>query len=81
MPLEPQNFGRRAEDKGMESPMIMLARIDERVKNIGEKLTVHMVSFEEHKIDDSEKFDSVNKWVWIGVGIVGTLQVLVLCKH
>ena len=64
-----------------ESQGIVLARIDERVKSINEKMTFHMASFEEHKIDDSEKFDSVNKWVWIGVGIVGTLQVLVLCKR
>ena len=58
-----------------------LTRIDERTKNINEKLVAHMVSFETHKIDDESNFKSVNKWIFIGVGIVGTLQFVGLFLH
>lgn len=74
-------INRRAEDNGGESPKVILARIDERVKNMNEKLVVHMVSFETHKIDDEANFKSVNRWIFIGVGIIGTIQVLILAKH
>ena len=61
---------------GTESNEIILARIDERVRNINDKLVAHMVSFETHKVDDEGNFRSVNRWVWIGIGIVSTLQVV-----
>jgi len=67
---------RRASDKGIESNDVILARIDERVKNISDKLVSHMVSFETHKVDDEGNFKSVNRLVWIGVGIISTLQVV-----
>ena len=61
---------------GTESNEIILARIDERVRNINEKLVAHILSFETHKVDDEGNFRSVNRWVWIGIGIVSTLQVV-----
>ena len=64
-----------------ESNETLLARIDERVKNISDKMTIHMVSFEEHKIDDNKKFDGLNQKVWIGVGIIGTIQFISMFIH
>lgn len=59
-----------------------LARIEERVKNMNDKLTFHLVSFEEHKKEDNSNFKSINRWVFIGVGIIGTLQFVILAtKH
>lgn len=72
---------RRAQDTGEESPEVILARIDERVKNMNEKLVVHMVSFEEHRHEDDKNFARIYKLVWIGVGVMGCIQFLILGKH
>ena len=72
---------RRADDSQGDSPEVLLARIDERTKNMNDKLVAHMVSFETHKIDDEKNFQNINKWIFIGVGIIGTIQVLILAKH
>lgn len=80
---------KRISDDGGENLAVVLARIDERVKflkdeisSLGAKMTVHMVSFEEHKIDDNKNFKNVNWWIAIGVGIVGTLQTItIIIKH
>lgn len=73
---------RRSEDSGSENPEIILARIDERVKNINEKFTVHMVSFEEHRKEDEKNFSGIYKLVWAGGGIFGFVSFLVLVfKH
>lgn len=69
---------KRAEDNGEENPEIILARIDERVKNMNEKLTVHIVSFEEHRKEDDKNFGGIYKLVWIGVGVIGAVQFLIL---
>jgi hypothetical protein len=72
---------RRAEDRGEESPETVLARIDERVKNISEKLTVHMVSFEVHKVDDDKNFSRITWLLGIGAGIMGTVQFIGFMIH
>lgn len=73
---------RRSEDNGGENPEIILTRIDERVRNMNEKLTLHMVSFEEHRKEDDKNFAGLYKWVFIGVGVVGALQFVVMAvKH
>ncbi len=69
------------EDRGQESPQVILARIDERTKNMNEKLVAHMSSFETHKIDDDNNFKSIYRWVFIGVGIIGTLQFIGIMLH
>ena len=51
-----------------ESQQTIIARIDERTKNINDKLTIHMMSFEEHKKDDNDKFDFINKTIWMVSG-------------
>ena len=66
---------------GTESNEIILARIDERVRNINDKLVAHMVSFETHKVDDEGNFRSVNRLVWIGVGIISAIQFFGLMLH
>lgn len=77
-----EKWGKRIEDKGQESLQVMLARIDERTENMNDKLVAHMVSFESHKVDDDKNFKGLYKWVFIGVGIVCTLQFVVLAtKH
>ena len=72
---------RRSEDKGIESPEAVLARIDERTQNINEKLVAHMVSFEVHKVDDDKNFRGLYKTVYIGVGIVLALQFVGFMIH
>jgi hypothetical protein len=75
-------WGRRMEDKGQESPQVILARIDERVKTINEKLTVHIVSFEEHRKDDEKNFGGLYKTVYTGVGIALAIEFVVsIFKH
>lgn len=73
---------RRAEENGEEGPEVILARIDERVKNMNEKLIFHMVSFEEHKKEDDKNFSGLYKFAYIGVGAVGLLEILIsVFKH
>lgn len=73
---------RRAEDNGGESPDVVLARIDERVKNMNDKLVIHIVSFEEHRKEDDRNFAGIYKLVWIGVGVLGCIQFFILAtKH
>lgn len=73
---------KRAEDNGSESPDVILGRIDERVKNMNEKLTFHMVSFEEHKKEDDKNFNGLYKIAWGGAGIFGFVSFLILIfKH
>jgi hypothetical protein len=79
--MQNRQWGRRVDDKGQESPQVMLARIDERTKNMNDKLVAHMVSFETHKVDDEGNFKSVNRLVYIGVGIVVTLQFVGFMLH
>jgi len=79
MPMN--EWGRRMEDKGQDSPQVMLARIDERTKNMNDKLVAHMVSFETHKVDDEKNFSRVNWFIAIGVGIIGTLQFIGFMTH
>jgi len=69
---------RRLQDEGKEEPEVILARVDERVKNMNEKVTLHMVSFEEHKKEDDKNFAGLYRLVWIGVGILGTFQFIIL---
>lgn len=69
---------RRSEDSGGENPEIILARIDERVKNMNDKLTVHMVSFEEHKKEDDKNFNGLYKLAWMGGGVVSFISFLIL---
>lgn len=70
-----------AQDQGRESPEIILARIDERVKNMNDKLLLHIVSFEEHKKDDDKNFGGLYKTVYTGVGIVVAIQFVLLLTH
>lgn len=73
---------RRSEDDGGEAPETILARIDERVKNINEKLTLHMTSFEIHKKDDDKNFGGLYKLVYAGGGIFGFVSFLIMVfKH
>lgn len=72
---------RRSEDHGEEAPEAILARIDERTKNMGEKITAHMISFEEHRKEDDRNFAGIYKLVWIGVGVIGCIQFFILAKH
>jgi len=67
---------RRAEDKGEESPDVILARIDERVYNFTKKLDEHLIVFKEHVIEDKKNFDFLNKMVYIGFGAVGVLEII-----
>lgn len=68
---------RRAEDSGNESPDVILARIDERTKNMKEKLDTHVRNFEDHVEKDDKNFAGLYKWMWIGIGIIGTIQFLI----
>lgn len=67
---------RRAEDKGSESPEIILARIDERVKAMDSKLDTHISKFDIHTEEDKTNFSGLYKIAYIGVGIVVILKVL-----
>ncbi len=67
---------RRDIDNGKEDPAVVMARIDERLAN-------HIVSFEnykkefsDHKIDDASNFKLIFRMMWIGVGIIATLQFI-----
>lgn len=73
---------RRAEDSGNESPDVILARIDERTKYMKEDLEKHVNNFNDHKSEDTKNFAGLYKWVWIGTGIIGSIQFLILAiKH
>ena len=64
------DFGRRATDQGKEDPIIMLTRIDERVKSLDEKFEDFKKNFDEqkrsfgeHVKEDKIAFDGLNKLV------------------
>lgn len=66
---------RRAEDNGGESPDIVLARIDERVKSMNIKLDTHIISFNTHTEDDKKNFGGLYKIAYIGVGILVVVKI------
>lgn len=73
---------KRAQDKGTETPEILLARIDERTENMEEKINNHIDNFTKHEEKDDRNFAGLYKWVFIGVGIIGCLQFVILAtKH
>ena len=72
---------RRAEDNGMESPEVILARIDERTENMEGNFNKHVENFDKHVEKDEKNFAGLYKWVFIGVGIISTLQFFILAKH
>lgn len=73
---------RRSEDNGSESPDTILARIDERVKNMNDKLTTHMIDFTVHKKEDDNNFKGLYKIAWGGGGIFAFVSFLILLfKH
>lgn len=73
---------KRQEDSGGESPETILARIDERVKNLNDKFLLYYVDFQEHKKEDTKNFGGLYKLVWAGGGIFGFVSFLILVfKH
>lgn len=66
---------RRSEDNGGESPDIILARIDERVKAMDTKLDGHMTKFDLHTEDDKKNFGGLYKIAYIGVGILVVIKI------
>lgn len=68
---------RRREDTGGESSETILGRIDERLKNIVEKMTNDNKSFNEHKEDfkkhieeDDRNFRRIDKTIYICSGVI-----------
>lgn len=73
---------KRSSDKGLESPEVLLARIDERTENMDTKIDKQVNDFDQHKREDDKNFAGLYKWIFIGVGIIGTLQfVVIVTKH
>ena len=80
MPWE--DMKRNSEENGKEGPEVILARIDERVKNLNDKVIVFYTDFQEHKKDDDKNFNGLYKLVWAGGGIFGFVSFLILVfKH
>lgn len=78
-----EQFRRRAEDEGRESAQVVLARIDERVKNLDKKLDDHQNSFDSHVAEDKASFqiirDQIGKhaiFIYIAIGAVGVIKFL-----
>lgn len=67
---------RRADDKGEESPAVILARIDERVYNFTKKLDEHLSSYNIFRAENKKDIDWLNKIVYIGFGAVGVLEII-----
>lgn len=73
---------RRSEDSGGESPETILARIDERQKNMNDKILLFYTDFQEHKQEDDRNFKIINRLIYAGGGIFGFLSFLILMfKH
>jgi hypothetical protein len=77
---------RRAEDGGNESPDVVLARIDERVKSGVDKVSGLVNEFQKHVKDDEEAFKAIRDqagkhamYIYMGMGILTALQFLL--KH
>lgn len=68
---------RRAADQGKEDPMVILARIDERVANLSSNFTDHKDDFNAHRKEDKENFDKLNRAYWVVIGGAGVVSVLV----
>jgi hypothetical protein len=62
------NWGRRASDNGKESPETVLARIDERVKNIILDNGAVKLDLIQHKEDDKRQFDEIKKNIYYAGG-------------
>lgn len=72
----------RSEDNGYESPEVVLARIDERTKNMKEKMDIHVENFDKHVEKDEKSFAGLYRLVWAGSGIFGFVSFLILVfKH
>ena len=77
------DFGRRVEDEGHESPMATLARIDENIKFLKTGALEVRERLERHEVEDDKKFKVVFDKLWeharviyIGLGIVGVVEVI-----
>lgn len=68
---------RMSEDSGGESPQVILARIDERVKNLNDKFLIFYVDFQEHKKEDAKNFNGLYKLVWAGGGIFAFITFVI----
>lgn len=69
---------RRAEDKGIESPEVILARIDERTANTDKNFEKHVTNFDKHVEKDEKNFAGLYKLVWAGGGIFGFVSFLIM---
>lgn len=74
---------RRSEDNGGESPEVILARIDERVKNMNQKLDSHVDTFKTHVEEDKGSFkiirDQVGKhaiFIYMALGGLAVIKFL-----
>lgn len=74
---------RRAHDAGEEGPEVVLARIDERLKSMNEKFTVHIDNFNKHVTEDEGSFknlrDQIGKhaiYIYMGLGGVAVISAI-----
>lgn len=59
-----------------EDVAIILARMDERLKNIDQSLLNHFADFRIHTEKDDKRFGALNWFIGIGVGIISTLEFI-----
>lgn len=72
-----ENWGRRAEDRGKESLLVIMTRVDERLKNHVDKVDEHVRKFDKHVDEDAKNFSFLNKAIWMGIGGLAVFQIVV----
>lgn len=73
---------RRSEDTGKESPEIILARIDERTKNMQDQFDKHSDNFNKHVEKDENNFNGLYRLAWAGGGIFSFVTFMIMIfKH
>lgn len=66
---------RRKTDSGTETTEMVLARIDERTKNLDFKINTHITHFDLHVEDDKKNFAGLYKIAYVGIGIMVVIKV------
>lgn len=74
--MDYMEHGKRAEDKGQDSPLVILARIDERTRNTDDKIDRHISKFEDHAKENSKDFGNLNRWMWMCMGALVLMKLI-----
>lgn len=73
---------RRAEDNNSESAQTILARIDERLKNLNKNFNDHLINYEAYTKANDANIRGIYKTLYIGIGGLGMLQfIIMMFKH